>query len=146
MLICLAFSRPTSPKKYNFKILPILFKLGVELFGLEADHWLIIGPRPHSWHSSQPWMGGLSTPTPFIRTLLLLNRVHSGWWTSWLIGPKSNGKSPTRMTQWMRGMLWPVLHRAHSLRWSPYFFLSQPDNIFVLHSLSPSGSLSFFLN
>ena len=126
MLIC-------SPIQFHPKMFPILLKLGVELFGLEADHWLI-GPRLHSWHSSVlTALVGRSPPTPFIRALLLLvNRVHSVWRMSWLIGPKSNGKSPSRMTQWMGGMLWPVSHEAHPergpstlfattiLNWSPY--------------------------
>ena len=40
------------------RMFPVLLKSGVELLGLEADQWLI-GPRPHSGHSSNPRMGGL---------------------------------------------------------------------------------------
>ena len=61
-------------------------------------------------------MGGLflllPPHPPFMEgpLVLLSNRLHSGWPMSWLIEPKSNGKSPSRMTQWqwMVGMLWPI--------------------------------------
>ena len=120
MLIC-------SPIQFHPKMFPILLKLGVELFGLEADHWLI-GPRLHSWHSSVlTALVGRSPPTPFIRWWTVCT-PDDGWadWSDpsrmaraqveWL---KMNGRNALTRLTWSTSWERPFYSFCHH-NWSPY--------------------------